>query len=94
MAGGEVSAKHYGRGDALVDALVAYKARLIEGRVRGLVLRSARDDFESWEIQWEALAQTPMGPNPVWVQVKIVQRDLYVLGIYALRTLQKGAIDG
>lgn len=77
-----------GWGDPLADALMTYKRVMALGAAHSLILRSSGRNFIAWEVSWvQATTFYRGGEADEWVKVKIVQRDLYVLGKYALRTL-------
>lgn len=77
-----------GWGDALADALMTYKRVMVLGVVHSLILRSSGRNFIAWEVSWvQCTTFPPHGEAAEWVKISIVQRDLHVLGVYALRTL-------
>lgn len=77
-----------GRGDALADALMTYKRVMALGAAHSLILRSSGRNFIAWEVSWvQSTTFREGGEADEWVKIRIVQRDLHVLGSYALRTL-------
>lgn len=71
-----------GYGDALADALGAYRRLFMLGCAHSLRVGLHVGDLESWEFSWQ---QNVGGLN--WIKISIVQRDLHTLGRFALRTL-------
>jgi hypothetical protein len=77
-----------GWGDPLAEALVTYKRLIVQGVAHSLLLRSSGRNFIAWELSWvQCVTFRHGGEADDWVKIKIVQRDLRVLGMYALRTL-------
>lgn len=85
----------------VAHALVAYATKEAEGKVRRWKLEHTTLDepYERrgervWEIAWDSVAAGP-GGRGVWVRIKCVHGDLYVCGLYALRSLadEAGTIE-
>lgn len=77
-----------GWGDPLAEALMTYKRVMVQGVAHSLVLRSAGRNLNAWEVSWvQCTTFRHGGEADDWVKIKIVQRDLRVLGMFALRTL-------
>lgn len=77
-----------GHGDTLADALLTYKRVMLLGAAHSLILRSSGRNFIAWEMSWvQCTTFRRGGEADEWVKIKVVQRDLHVLGLYAQRTL-------